>query len=207
MKVKYPRTFHFPWSPGKTSDDKVLKSYERLLGKEVVVTEKMDGENTTLYWNGQSHARSLDSANHPSRNWVKGFHSKIQHKIPDGCRICGENLYAAHSLKYYNLKSFFYGFSMWEGEYCFGWDFTMGCFEELGIEPVPVLWRGIFDEDLLKELASNLDPNTQEGFVVRTADGFFMEYFKECVVKYVRANHVAVSEHWMNAPFIGNSLA
>lgn len=36
----------------------------------VVITEKMDGENTTLYRDGL-HARSLDSRHHPSRNWVK----------------------------------------------------------------------------------------------------------------------------------------
>ena len=45
MKIKYPRTFHLPWSPGATSDDKMLKSIEHFIGKEVVITEKMDGEN------------------------------------------------------------------------------------------------------------------------------------------------------------------
>lgn len=46
---KYPRTYHLPWSLGKTDDDKTLKTTEIFKNKKVVVTLKMDGENTTLY--------------------------------------------------------------------------------------------------------------------------------------------------------------
>jgi len=42
----------------------------RLIGREVVVTEKMDGENTTMYCDN-IHARSIDGRHHPSRDWVK----------------------------------------------------------------------------------------------------------------------------------------
>ena len=48
-KYKYPRTFHIPGSPGATSDDKILKSLDHFKGKRVIITEKMDGENTSLY--------------------------------------------------------------------------------------------------------------------------------------------------------------
>ena len=58
---KYPRTFHLPWSPGVASDDKVIESLDAFVGREVVVTEKMDGENSSLYSNGHIHARSMDS--------------------------------------------------------------------------------------------------------------------------------------------------
>ena len=57
---KYPRTPHLPWSPGKTNDDKVLKDTSHFLGKEIVMSLKMDGEATTLY-NNHMHARSIDS--------------------------------------------------------------------------------------------------------------------------------------------------
>ncbi len=43
--VKYPRTWHLPWSPGKSKDDRVLTTPEVFAGQEVVVTVKMDGEN------------------------------------------------------------------------------------------------------------------------------------------------------------------
>ena len=95
--VKYPRTYHLPWSPGATDDDRVLTDEEleaNFVGRMVVVTEKMDGENTTMY-NDYIHARSLDSASHPSREWVKNLHAQIQWQIPDGWRICGESFMPA----------------------------------------------------------------------------------------------------------------
>ena len=74
------------------------------VGQEVVVTEKLDGENTTLYRRGL-HARSLDPRPHPSRDWVKRLQGQIGHLIPEGWRVCGENLYARHSLGYDDLES------------------------------------------------------------------------------------------------------
>ena len=38
-----------------------------LIGKQVIVTEKMDGENTSMYRH-RIHARSIDSLPHPSRD-------------------------------------------------------------------------------------------------------------------------------------------
>ena len=80
--IKYPRTFHVPWSLGKTSDDKVLKSADHFVGKEIVITEKMDGENTSIYKEGL-HARSLDSKRHESRTMVTKLWSEIAHDIPE----------------------------------------------------------------------------------------------------------------------------
>lgn len=42
--MKYPRSFHLPWSRGYTHDDKVAKNVNHFIGKEVVVTEKLDGK-------------------------------------------------------------------------------------------------------------------------------------------------------------------
>lgn len=43
--VKYPRTYHLPWSESLTDDDRYHPDVEFLNGKEVVITEKLDGEN------------------------------------------------------------------------------------------------------------------------------------------------------------------
>ena len=50
---KYPRTAHVPWSPGATEDDVIIDTVDCFAGREVVVTEKMDGENTTMYKDNQ----------------------------------------------------------------------------------------------------------------------------------------------------------
>ncbi|NUT97860.1 MAG: AAA family ATPase [Saccharothrix sp.] len=201
MWIRYPRTAHLPWSPGATADDVRLADLDGLARREVVVTEKLDGENTTLYRDGV-HARSLDSAHHPSRAWVKALHGAVAARIPAGWRVCGENLFARHSLAYDDLDSWFYAFSVWDGDRCLGWDETVRFARTLGI-PVPrVLWRGVFDERAVRGL--RLDLSRHEGYVVRTVDGFERDAFAQRVAKWVRREHVRTDRHWMLGPVVPN---
>lgn len=205
-RIKYPRTFHLPFSPGVTSDDKKLKSTKHLQGKQVVITEKFDGENSTLLRDG-FHARSIDSGYHPSRAWLGRFHGQIAHDIPEGWRICGENLFAKHSLGYENLPSFFLGFSVWdESNQALSWDDTLEVFEVLGIAPVKELFRGPYDEEQVQALAKSIDTEKQEGFVVRVADRFSYEDFSLSVAKWVRPAHVSTSDHWMYQAIVQNKM-
>ncbi|MFI5767991.1 RNA ligase family protein [Streptomyces sp. NPDC051658] len=206
MRTHYPRTAHLPWSPGATSDDVRIADLSALTGREVVVTEKLDGENTTLYADGL-HARSLDSAHHPSRGWVKALQGRVGARIPDGWRVCGENMFARHSIPYDGLESFFYGFSVWDGERCLGWDRTVAFLRGLGIPVPPVLWRGVLDaraEKLLRALKP--DTGRQEGYVVRPVDGFGAPDFGRLVAKWVRPGHVQTDTHWMHAAVVENGL-
>lgn len=194
--VKYPRTYHLPFSPGATSDDKVLDSINHFLGNEVVVTEKMDGENTTIY-RDYCHARSINSGSHESRDWIKKFQSEIGYNIPDGWRICGENLFAKHSIYYSNLDSYFYAFGIWnDNNECLHWDDTAEYAALLGICVVPVLYRGIFKESVIKEVFDNLDKEKQEGIVVRLARLFHFNDFEMSIAKAVRKGHVTTDKHW-----------
>ena len=194
--VKYPRTYHLPWSEGKTKDDKTLKDCSQFEGKRVIVTEKMDGENTTLY-KDYIHARSIDGRNHWSRDWVKNLQSRIGYEIPNGWRLCGENLYAKHSIGYENLNSYFMLFSIWnEVNECLSWDETVEYAKILDIETVPVLYDGIWNEKLIKELYTQDKREVQEGYVVRVADAFPYLAFTKSVSKFVRVEHVATSHHW-----------
>ncbi|BBC35908.1 Kinase [Streptomyces graminofaciens] len=204
MRTHYPRTRHLPWSPGATADDLRVTDLSGLRGREVVVTEKLDGENTTLYADGL-HARSLDSAHHPSRTWVKALQARVGHAVPAGWRVCGENMFARHSIPYDDLDSWFYGFSVWDGDgRCLDWDRTVAFLRGLGV-PVPrVLWRGVFDERALRAL--RLDLGRQEGYVVRVVDGFGAEEFGARVAKWVRAGHVRTDTHWMHAAVVENGL-
>lgn len=196
--VKYPRSVHLPWSEGQTKDDRTLTDCSHFEGQEVIVTEKLDGENTTLY-RDYVHARSIDGRNHWSRNWVKNLQGRIGYEIPDGWRFCGENLRAKHSIKYENLESYFYLFSIWnERNECLPWDEMVAYAEMLELAVVPVLYRGPWDEKKIKELYSDSVRDTMEGYVVRLAGGYHYRDFGKSLAKFVRKNHVnPENHHWM----------
>jgi len=60
MKIKYPKSWYLYYSEKPTSGDRKHSTDDHFHGKQVVVTIKMDGENTSIYNDGV-HARSLDS--------------------------------------------------------------------------------------------------------------------------------------------------
>ena len=196
--VKYPRSYHLPWSQGKTKDDKTLKDCSHFQDKRVIVTEKMDGENCTIY-KDYVHARSIDGRDHWSRSWVKNLQSKIGYEIPDGWRFCGENLYAKHSIKYNDLNSYFLLFSIWdERNNCLSWDETVEYANILDLDTVPVLYDGVFDEDKIKSLWSESVRESMEGYVIRLAEGYPYINFNKSLAKFVRSNHVdSANHHWM----------
>ena len=206
QRVKYPRTYHFPWSQAVTDDDKMHSSLTQFTNLDVVVTEKMDGENTTMY-SDYIHARSIDSRNHPSRDWSRAFHAQICSDIPEGWRVCGENLFATHSVAYDSLKSYFYGFSMWDDtNTMISWDDTIEWFSLLGITPVPVLFRGKY-EDFNHDTVWKSISSRSEGYVLRFAGRVPYAHFNRLVGKFVRENHVQTDTHWMNAEIKPNKLA
>ena len=126
--TKYPKTMHFLFSESLQNDDRRLTTLEDFEGKRIIVTEKLDGENATIY-NDYYHPRSVIDDGHESRNWLKGNIPNFQYMIPEGWRVCGESMYAEHSIRYENLDSFFYAFSMWDDDnICISWDeFEMHC--------------------------------------------------------------------------------
>lgn len=204
QRHKYPRTPYLPWSPGASGDDTYLVDTSAFIGREVVVSEKYDGENTTLYSDGL-HARSIDSRHHPSRTWIKAFHATFAHDIPRGWRLCGENLYAQHSLQYEDLASYFVLFSVWdEQNVCLAWDEAEEWAERLGLELPQILFQGTWDEEKIR--AITLDLEKQEGYVVRLATSFPYDAFGRSVAKWVRAGHVQTDEHWMHRAVVPNKL-
>lgn len=221
--MKYPRTPHLPWSPGATSDDVWFDG--GFVGKHVVMTEKLDGECTGMN-RERCHARSLDSNDHPSRHWVKKLHASICFDIPEGWKIFGENLFAFHSVLYTELPSYFFVFGIYdENNLCIPWKDTVEFSSLLGLQTVPVLYEGVWNEKVIKERwtgkgtfptfatkeehPKSLDdfyPTTAEGYVVRCADAYPYERFVEFVAKFVRENHVQTSSNWMTKSVFPNRL-
>jgi ATP-dependent RNA circularization protein (DNA/RNA ligase family) len=199
---KYPRTPHFIYSPNIGRDDRHLsheEEIENFQNKNVIVTEKMDGENTTMT-SERMYARSPDFYN-PAlwRTKVRKLYGEIKYKIPVNLRICGENMQGIHSIEYINLQSPFYVFTIFEDDTVLSWKDTFTLCYKLGLIHVPVIYIGKYNKQLILEDFDKYiktQPNEVEGFVVRNNGAFNESDFHKNVAKYVRKDHVQTDEHW-----------
>ena len=207
--MKYPRTYHLPYSPGATKDDKKLQDdwFKYYQGKEIVITEKLDGEN--IHMNQKDCYARSDGA--PTRSpWSRniwdpqeGLYWRIKSLIGPNETIFGENLYGEHSIHYNKLTDYFHLFAANDGFNWYSWDNVKGFAQIMDIPHVPELWRGIVNkekdlEDLVNKCVHvpSIFGDQREGVVVRLAKSFPIEDFSKYVCKWVRPNHVTTDEHW-----------
>jgi len=159
---KYPHTPHWPHSEGVHRDDTYHSDPTIFLGKEVVVTEKMDGGNTCLF-RGDVYARSVAAPTTDS--WfamVKKHHAwKTKDPYFQDIAIYGEDLYGIHTLKYYPLAEdqTFYVFALRSTydpdtdilalykNYFYSWDVVIICAEKLPAPTIPIVHRGVFESE------------------------------------------------------------
>ena len=206
-KYKYPRTPHLPFSEGATSDDKILKTDDHFYRMEdVVVTIKMDGENTTVYPDGTFHARSIDSKHREYHSWLLQNIQNWCYSLEPDTRVCGEYLYAKHSIEYNDLHSYFYAFSVWKRDYCLPFSKVLDLYDSLGVYHVPTVYAGRYDTNKIIKLAKEVIADGHEGIVVRNYSGFKYDDFSNNIAKYVRPNHVQTDEHWSQSKFEKNEL-
>jgi hypothetical protein len=207
IHCKYPRTYHLPYSLGTTNDDKKLKDDSNFIGQDIIVTEKIDGENCSMT-NDRIWARSVDSKDHPSRNWINNLWNQLRYDIPDGLRLCGENVYAKHSIFYSDLPTYFLLFSVWEGKTCLSWNDTIEIATMLGLITVPVLYEGKYDRGIIESLMvePSLYGGDREGVVVRKPISFHYDDFSNNLTKNVRKGHVQTSKHWMKEKVVPNGI-
>ena len=208
--MKYPRTYHLPWSPGTTSDDRKLSGdwFKYYRGKEIVITEKMDGEGIHFtHFDVFARSDGAPTRSPWSRNlWDKdGILWKIKDKISENEQVFGENLFGEHSIIYTKLTDYFFIFAACDLNKCifYSWDDVRMVADILKQPTVPILWRGIlWDENDLHRLIDKFisEPSTygpeKEGCVIRIVDEFPFEDFSIYVCKWVRPNHVQTGEHW-----------
>jgi hypothetical protein len=206
--MKYPKTMHLLSSPNLQNDDRRIESMERLIGQEVVITEKLDGENTSFHFD-KVHVRSEDEMErHPSRSIIKAIWGAVRYQIPPHIQIVGENLYAKHSIYYDRLTDFFYVFAVIDKErkVFLSVDDTLEWCNKLALYHVPILFRGHYGgEDDFMVPASSTYGDECEGYVVRDVKEIPVDEWKVRAAKYVRAKHVKTTEHW-KTDWIPNKL-
>lgn len=206
--TKYPRTYHLPFSEGLQNDDRKVDDdwWEYLKDKELVLSEKLDGENQSVYRSGvyaRSHA--APTTNPWSINMTErgGVYDQVKNFLTENEGIYGENMYGIHSIEYNKLPTYFFMFAARDDRFWYSWKEVEELAEMLNLYTVPVLEKRVFEspEDLEKTILNYMTKgsrygDTIEGVVVRNAASFPLEDFSKNVVKYVRKNHVQTNEHW-----------
>lgn len=215
MSAKYPRTFHLPWSPGGTSDDKRLADVSALLGVETVITEKLDGSNLTLT-RASVFARSHSGPpGHPSFARAKAIHARVAHLLPAGLSVFAEYCYAVHSITYGALPDHVLIFGVRDDDSgrFWSWDETCLLAEEIALPTVPVLARGLVETvRALEKQTDALSPGPsvfggpREGLVVRVAASVEAEAFATSLGKWVRRDHVQTDDHWQHQAIVPQRL-
>jgi hypothetical protein len=128
--------------------------------------------------------------------------------IPEGWRICGENLYAKHSIEYSELSHYFQVFSIWdETNTCLSVTDTIEWCNLLGLTMVPPIYVGLFDADLIHTMFEEYQKKSTdevEGYVVRLVDSYEYGEFRNSIAKWVRPNHVQCHGHWTRDRIVPN---
>jgi len=214
ISKKYGRTYHYPFSLGATSDDRINHNYWQDIYQinTLIHTEKLDGENNCLNRHGvfaRSHATPTTSA------WSSQIRQKWELIKNDlgNLEIFGENIFAIHSIEYQRINNHFYVFGIRELDRWLSWEETKFYAQMLDFETVPEIKvienlsdESAFKKDILEIIAQpsafgSIDfqtqqPCTMEGIVSRNIDEYSVEDFEKNVFKYVRKGHVKTDEHW-----------
>ncbi|MBD2767534.1 RNA ligase family protein [Hymenobacter sp. BT664] len=215
LSEKYGRTYHYPFSPGTTSDDRISTGYWEDLSHitTVIHTEKLDGENNFLSQYGvfaRSHAAPTTSP------WTRALREKwsmLKRDLGD-YEIFGENLYAIHSIRYPEIDQHYFVFGVRENGRWLCWEETAFIASFFDFPTVPVLGtsslpreRTVYEQELLQlvQLAGTFgsvdvqtgEPCTMEGVVTRNVEAYEAADFRNNVWKYVRKGHVKTDEHWI----------
>jgi len=217
ISTKYGRTYHYDFSPGTTSDDRINRNWREEVKsfKTILHTEKMDGENTCLSPLGVFARSHAAPTLHPWANHLKIKQSVMATDLKENnLEIFGENLYAIHSIIYPRLEEHFYVFGVRILDKWLSWEETKWYATMFDLPVVPeLLIQGTQDTDLIKQtvldlaskpsvfgsIQNNTNPPmdcTREGIVSRNIEEYDVDAFAKNVFKYVRKNHVQTDVHW-----------
>lgn len=180
----YPRVGHLV--TGRASRDDVMlaaAAVQSLVGGEVLVEEKLDGANVTLWLeDGQvacglrSGPGAMDRGGQlgPLRAWAAQHDEPLRRALGEYEAVYAEWLLLSHSVGYDRLPSYLVVLDLWRPNGFATPDERNRVCAAAGLPTPPEVWRGVPGSvaEIDKRLGlSSLGPEPMEGLVVRTVDG------------------------------------
>ena len=233
MQNKYPKTLFLPFSPGATNTDKVIKSLDKFINQDIIISEKIDGSNVCMDRFG-CYARSAKTPTHPSFDAFKAFHATVKNYLWPNHEYFGEWAYAQHSIAYKALPGYFLLFGIRSralepglSYYWTSWDYLEQhlnainmptefhypdgkVLKNLDIPTVPVLFRGtVRSAKELESLVLSLHKGAsqcgaaEKEGVVVRVASEFTN-FNDSIGKFVRKDHIQTKDHWKHMKVVKN---
>tara|TARA_R110000796_G_scaffold248124_2_gene374558 strand:- start:13800 stop:14516 length:717 start_codon:yes stop_codon:yes gene_type:complete len=218
---KYGRTYHYDFSPGTTSDDRINRDwYDHIKRMEKTIdTEKMDGENRCLNGMGMFARSHAAPTTNPWATHLKPKYDMIKNDLKEGdIEIFGEDIYAVHSITYPNIKEHFYVFGVRILDKWMSWEEVEWYASIFDFPTVPITSMDVVEKLSKREIENRIkheselpstfgsyqvvgrdewgEECTKEGIVTRNYDEFDVQLQHENIFKYVRKGHVKTDEHW-----------
>jgi hypothetical protein len=216
ISQKYGRTYHYPFSLGTTSDDRINYNYWQDMQQisTLLHTEKLDGENNCLNRYGVFARSHVAPTLSPWTQQLRQRWESIRHDLGN-LEVFGENLYAVHSIQYRQLEHHYFVFAIryldkwlsWEEVAFYAAFFDFPIVPVLEVVPRPAaLTEVLLQQQVLSwvsqpsqfgsyDTAQNI-PCTMEGLVSRNAAEYPVADMPHHLFKYVRKGHVKTDEHW-----------
>jgi hypothetical protein len=154
-----------------------------LIGIDIVITEKLDGSNSSITNKGVYARSHSDFSKNPWDKQMWNIWERIKNDLSDGVYLFGENMEGIHSIEYTNLDSYFYIFGVRDNNIFISWDEVEEYSYLLDIPTVPVLFRGVINSE--KEL-----------IFLNGKTGEFNVY------QFVGDNLISIGKDWSGTPFI-----
>lgn len=226
---KYPRTKHIESSKWQHGDVRDFEPMKKLIGKNLIVEEKMDGSNSGIsFIDGQLMLQSRGHylVGNPReahfsffKQWANQHHISLKELLGERYIMYGEYLFATHCIFYDKLPSYFMEFDIYDKEKNIflstekrqvllnGVDF---------IHSVKVLGKGQYSS--LKELLSLFGPSNfisddpQKVFIENNPENNFMDELdfrgemEGLYIKWEDSNQVLGNYKWIRASFIQTVL-
>jgi len=218
---KYGRTYHYDFSLGTTSDDRINREWYDHISKmsKTIDTEKLDGENRCLNGVGifaRSHAAPTTN---PWATHLKPKYDMIKNDLKEGdIELFGEDIYAIHSIIYPKISEHFYLFGVRILDKWVSWEEVEWYASIFDFPTVPVTSIDDAKKPSKREIENRVkweaakpsafgsyqvinrnewgEECTKEGIVTRNYDEFNVDSQHENIFKYVRKGHVKTDEHW-----------
>jgi len=188
----YPNISHLPWSKWVRDGDVIQTDLNHLNHNNIIVLEKMDGIPVIISSDRIIFKKDVSDI---SKEYLESIRTEKLSKLSNNIWFVGDILLERRLYHYDMLPDYFLLYGMFVNDIFLNWEVTAKYAEELSLKMVPILYKGIYDEELIKKCytGESVYGKYQEGYIVRRVDTFLLDSIKTNILKYVSRDKLDIA--------------